>query len=676
MKITIKERILFLFLALSCGTAFLVTDFYNTSNFFFIVLEKLFFGSYILFTFLFFKAEIQFVSNINGFLEILWKGFLTSIVFFVLVFIIRTFDNWNSDIEYAGKSFISLLSYHLVGIALIVFQGSIYNVFKKLSFYPKVKQILLQWARFEYFMFLLLVVSLIPFDLHLYVLYFFLAITSVFSIFLTIRIKWIVYLDFRQKLQALLMISSIFLMGLYFLQLFIGKDFSYKIPTSMSSNIFIYCLFAFFAVYSLFTILILIFNLPTSGVFEKKYEELSRFQVLSDTLQQGKDRDQILELLYDSCKAVSLADIIWVRYLNRNTADSILIEDNVQELLIENIEKELNLLAPEGHSKEIILRNTSSTDIPSISDDSSLICIPIKTSSFNAGYVVIIKYVKDGFETDIINVLRMYTQQAAISLENTALLSEAIEKERYLEEIKISKHIQQSLLPKYNLSYDNLKICHYSKSTGIVGGDFFDYCTINGQQYWIAIGDVAGKGTSAAFLMAQLKGIFRSLVQVCSGPRNLVIRANYALAYNTEKSSFITLSVFLIDTELKQLRHVRAGHCQAIYYDFSAKTAHLLEPKGMGLGMLKDDSYKNFIEEAQLNYNDGDILFLYTDGVTECRGKDNKMLGVENLLKFAETQIEFEAEVIVQNFSNFFAEFSELSESEEDDVTFLVIKFE
>ncbi len=560
-------------------------------------------------------------------------------------------------------------------MALIVFQGSIYNVFKKLSFYPKVKQILLYWAWFEYFMFILLVMSLLPFGLHIYVVYLCLSITTIFSVFLTIRIKWIVYLDFKQKLQALFMVTSIFLMGLYFLQLFIGKDFSYKIPTSMSSNIFIYCLFTFFAIYTLFTILILIFNLPTSGVFEKKYEELSRFQVLSDTLQQGKDRDQILELLYESCKAVSLADIIWVRYFNKNTDESILIEDNIQELLIENIETELNLLTSESYSKEIILRNTRSIDIPSLGDESSLICIPIKTSSFNAGYVVIVKYVKDGFETDIINVLRMYTQQAAISLENTALLSEAIEKERYLEEIKISKHIQHSLLPKYNLSYDNLKIFHYTKSTDTVGGDFFDYCTINGQQYWIAIGDVAGKGTSAAFLMAQLKGIFRSLVQVCSGPRNLVVRANYALAYNTEKSSFITLAVFLIDTELKQIRHVRAGHCQAIFYNAALKKAFLLEPRGMGLGMLKDDSYKNFIEEAQLYYNDGDILFLYTDGVTECRGKDNNLLGVENLLEFTETQVKFAAEIIVQNFSTFFSEFSEQSESEEDDVTFLVIKF-
>ena len=134
-----RERLLFLILALASGIAFLFTDFYNTSDLFYIILEKIFFGSYILCTFLFFRAEIQYVSNINGFLEILWKGFLTSIVFFLLVFIIRTFDNWNTDANYDGKSFVSLIGYHLVGMALIVFQGTIYNVFKKLSFYPKVK---------------------------------------------------------------------------------------------------------------------------------------------------------------------------------------------------------------------------------------------------------------------------------------------------------------------------------------------------------------------------------------------------------------------------------------------------------------------------------------------------------------------------------------------------------
>jgi serine phosphatase RsbU (regulator of sigma subunit) len=291
------------------------------------------------------------------------------------------------------------------------------------------------------------------------------------------------------------------------------------------------------------------------------------------------------------------------------------------------------------------------------------------------GFVVLLKYVRDGFEKDIIRSLRTYTQQVAISLENMNLISEAIEKERYQEEIKISKQVQKSLLPNHSLSYDNLRISFFSKSATTVGGDFFDYCTSNGKQYWVAIGDVAGKGTAAAFLMAQLKGIFRSLVQVCSGPRNLVVRANHALAYLTEKRAFITFSVFLIDTEKMLLRHVRAGHCQGIYYRHDTDEIIPLEPKGMGLGILKDESFKSYIHEEMFEYKSGDALYLYTDGVTEAKNVNGEMLGLENLTNFIYENKSLEAETVVKNFGMYLKEFCANDEEFDDDITFLAVRF-
>ena len=676
LELSNGHKTLYLSLAILVGAIFLCVELFAPYFEGYMYLESLLFFGFAALTFSFFRLEIQHVSTINGLLEIIWKGFITSVVFFGLVFVIRTMDVWNMTAHYEAKDFVSALAYHLVGMSLIVFQGSIYYVFQRLTFYPKVKSILHYWKWFEYYLSAVLLIGVFFVEPPTYVLFFFLGVTMLLAIVATVRLKWVVYLDFKQKLQALFMVSSIFLMGLYFLQLFIGQDFKDKIPFVISSNLFIYCQFAFFGVYSLFTILILLFNLPTTGVFEKKFEEVQMFQLLSDTLQRGKDRGQILHLLLESCSTVSLADMGWIRYKDMKEASSSWLEKNTPETVRIKVEDYLKSAGSDSYVKEVMIRDVA-VEVKAIrflGTEASLLSIPIRTASFSAGYVMLIKSVKDGFDKDIINVLRMYTQQAAIQLENMSLLSEAIEKERYLEEIKISKRVQQSLLPKYNLSFDNLKISHFSRSTGTVGGDFFDYCTSNGLHYWVAIGDVAGKGTAAAFLMAQLKGIFRSLVQVCSGPRNLVVRTNYALSYSTEKNTFITLSVFLIDTEHKKIRHVRAGHCQAIYYSRKERSVFLLEPKGMGLGMVKDDTYKNYIEEDSFDYYEGDALFLYTDGVTEAKDPKGSMLEIDNLLRFAADNAEEDIETTLSNFETYFNNFCGKTE-DDDDVTFMVIKF-
>jgi serine phosphatase RsbU (regulator of sigma subunit) len=485
-----------------------------------------------------------------------------------------------------------------------------------------------------------------------------------------IRLKWIVYLDFKQKVQAVLLIVSVILMGLFFLQLFLSENNTQKESGSIFNNLFFYSQFTFFGVYSLFSVLMLMFNMPASSVFDKKLEEMGRFQKFSETMQQNSDGNRVLDQLLDGAIAISMADAAWLEYYDKDKKSQIFAK-NIEMSEVSGFRSVVLKTQKNTRNEELVLRDLS---LETKHKALSVFSIPIATSNNKYGFVVLLKYVKDGFEKDILSVVRTYTQQAAISLENMALMSDAIEKERYLEEIKISKRIQKSLLPKYNFSNEVLDISFYSKSTGTVGGDFYDFCTSDGIHYWIAIGDVAGKGTSAAFLMAQLKGIFRSLVQVCSGPRNLVVRANNALAYSTEKAAFITLSVFLVDTEGMFFRHARAGHCQAILVQGSTGNLSVLEPKGMGLGMLKDDSYRNFIEEENTPYQIGDCLFLFTDGVTEARNSSGELFGIERLKNFLASNYQSSTDTITSNFGDYLRQFcAELEE--DDDVTFLSIRF-
>src|SRR5690606_6033987 len=105
------------------------------------------------------------------------------------------------------------------------------------------------------------------------------------------------------------------------------------------------------------------------------------------------------------------------------------------------------------------------------------------------------------------------------------------------------------------------------------------------------MGDVSGNGTSAAFNMAQMKGVFQSLVQMDVKADEFMIYANNALSRCLEKNSFITLTMFIIDTREKKFQCARAGHCPSLYFSIKDQNAFYLNNKGLGLGIIRNNQY-------------------------------------------------------------------------------------
>jgi serine phosphatase RsbU (regulator of sigma subunit) len=175
------------------------------------------------------------------------------------------------------------------------------------------------------------------------------------------------------------------------------------------------------------------------------------------------------------------------------------------------------------------------------------------------------------------------------------------------------------------------EIAAFSESADEVGGDYYDTLRINAQETSLIIADVSGKGTTAAFHMSQMKGIFHSLAQNCIQPDEFMIRANRALVYCLERGSFISASFFLINTEDKKVRYARAGHCPVLYYTAANNKIEYRKDKGVALGMVRNNSYSNFIEANEFAYAPGDIMVLYTDGVTEAKNTKGDEFGYDRL---------------------------------------------
>jgi sigma-B regulation protein RsbU (phosphoserine phosphatase) len=185
---------------------------------------------------------------------------------------------------------------------------------------------------------------------------------------------------------------------------------------------------------------------------------------------------------------------------------------------------------------------------------------------------------------------------------------------------------------------------------------------------------VSGKGTSAAFHMSQMKGVFHGLAQLDLSPEEFMIKANKAINSSLDKTSFITISYFVLDQTKKEVKFARAGHCPTLFYEQNKKQASYFTNKGLGLGIVRNDSFANYVQPREFNYSSGDVLILYTDGITEAKNFKGEEYGYDRLADVINKNAAKEAIEIQELIINDVYEFCGHSEID-DDYTAVILKF-
>lgn len=220
------------------------------------------------------------------------------------------------------------------------------------------------------------------------------------------------------------------------------------------------------------------------------------------------------------------------------------------------------------------------------------------------------------------------------------LLREKAEKERLEQELLIARSIQMSLLPQGPMHMPGLALAGHCEPAREVGGDYYDFLPLDNNRLGILIADVAGKGTSAALYMAELKGIVLSLSQQHASPRQLLIDADRIISKHLGSTSFITMTYAVVDLAARTLTFARAGHCPLVYVPGShaaSRLAQSLTPEGMVVGLQIDtgDSFASLLEEITLPLGHGDLFLLYTDGITEAMNTNGDYFGDARLVELA-----------------------------------------
>ncbi len=208
-----------------------------------------------------------------------------------------------------------------------------------------------------------------------------------------------------------------------------------------------------------------------------------------------------------------------------------------------------------------------------------------------------------------------------MSRELKRFMRQAREKERLDQELKIAHQVQQKMLPEKLPQIPGYELAADLTTAHEVGGDFFDAFALDDRRYLFVIGDVSGKGMSAAFYMAQLMSLLRYSVRLISDLKELVIQLNdFLINEILDANIFVTLTVGILDCKTNRFEFVRAGHTLPVLMSFQNAKPEIreLETKGMGLGMTRSRQIleKN-LEKGSIDLQAGDVVILYTDGFTE-----------------------------------------------------------
>jgi sigma-B regulation protein RsbU (phosphoserine phosphatase) len=269
-----------------------------------------------------------------------------------------------------------------------------------------------------------------------------------------------------------------------------------------------------------------------------------------------------------------------------------------------------------------------------------------------------------------LEMLMFFANEAAISIEKARLYEALMEKQKLEAELAVARRVQQSLLPTSDPIFGHFEISGFNNPTSEVGGDYFDYIKVGENRLGVVIADVSGKGVPAALIMATFRASLRG--QVCSECplSSTFYQMNELLRQNNFTDQFVTAFYLDLDKTSYKFSYVNAGHNRPVILH-SDGSHEMLSEASLILGLFPKQSYEYFIHYTK----PGDIILLYTDGITEANPPNSleEEFGVERLIETVNKYKYSSSAEIAKAVFKAVRDFSG-SVIQSDDCTILVIK--
>ncbi len=259
----------------------------------------------------------------------------------------------------------------------------------------------------------------------------------------------------------------------------------------------------------------------------------------------------------------------------------------------------------------------------------SLIAVPLKFNDRFFG-VLAAANSSDGepFTENDFSLMKSLGELAALALHNAEILNFQIEKKQLDLDLSLASGIQQMLLPRGMPQFNGLEIDARYQAAQKVSGDFYDLFLLSPTRLGVAVADVSGKGIPASLLMAICRTNLRQIAPRFDSPARTLTELNSVLAQDIEQGTFITLLYAVIDTMRNEVTFARAGHELPLISRSTDAGGGAVEEfvgsDGMPLGMVPDEVFTGAITDRTESFRLGDVLVLYTDGLTETPNEEDK----------------------------------------------------
>lgn len=253
-------------------------------------------------------------------------------------------------------------------------------------------------------------------------------------------------------------------------------------------------------------------------------------------------------------------------------------------------------------------------------------------------------------------------------LENERLFREEIEKKRLEGELALALEIQKKLLPKESPKLFNFDVYGKSIPSRHVGGDYFDFIKLKDCRLLFVVADVSGKGIPASLIMANVQAALRSLTPLSLDLNDLVKSINNLLFENTASDKFVTAFFGILDDANRELIYINAGHNPP--YHVNSTSIETLNEGGLLLGILPNAlDY----ESGKVSVKSGEIIYIFTDGVTESKNTSNDEFSEEKLENLLKNSLDLDSESLINKIFEEVNTFS-AGAGQYDDLTAIAIK--
>ncbi len=498
-------------------------------------------------------------------------------------------------------------------------------------------------------------------------------VTLALMVFVSFKNAWIAFLSKKQKLTVIIIcLFLLFLCGIS-----IGSVSEMDLIDKMAFRftpvipVFFQLLLFYASVCFVFLFFTALFHLPTASAFDKKAREVTTFTDLSGLLNSVFDKKDLNKSIVS----------IFAKMVDSERCILVLMDEGIfrvteisgmTEFQAETLTEKI--LAVKPRPVDIQLKNIQVFDplneigLPR----EKVLVVPLMIQNRKKGFLI--GMIKDfsEIESDERKIIKSFSEFVVLSLENSRLHEEFVEKERIEKELDVARNVQSRIIPNEYPDIPNLGIAALFIPAYEVGGDYYDFFRIGDNKLGFVIADVSGKGIPAAFMMSELKGVFISLSGVLQDPSELLSKVNDIVSSTFNKKHFVTAVYGVINTDNGEICMARAGHNYPIL--FTDAGISKIVSKGIGLGLEKTGKFKSYLEPSRLKMKKDDLLILYTDGITEARNVRNEEFGVARLEEIIYKNKEKDAQDIASEIIQEISVFSKDS-VQFDDLTLLLFKW-